>query len=356
MMEIKFIERKELKEKPDMSTVTFGSTFTDYMLTASYNEENGWHDWTIEPYGPIQLAPTAVVLHYAQTVFEGLKAYNVNGEAVLFRPNENFARLNRSLERMSMAKIDEDDALFALKELLKVEKDWIPTGEGQSLYIRPFVFGDDHTLGVHPSTTYKFMILLSPVGGLFSAGTMGTTKIYVEDKFVRAVRGGVGEAKTGGNYLTSMKAQEVAQSLGYDQVLWLDGVEQKYLEEVGAMNIFYVQNGELFTPQLNGSILPGVTRKSIIEFAKDAGYTVNEARIPLEDLDAGLKDGSITEVFGAGTAAVVAPVGELNIHGNKYVVGDGNVGPVAKEIYTTLTGIQNGKVEDKFNWIVKVDE
>lgn len=355
-MEVKFVEREHLKEKPDMSTVKFGSTFTDYMLTATYDKENGWHDYTIEPYGPIEISPSAVVLHYAQTVFEGLKAYDVNGETVLFRPEENFKRLNNSLERMSMAKINEEEALHALKELLKIEKDWVPTGEGQSLYIRPFVFGDDTTIGVHPSTTYKFMIILSPVGGLFSAGTMGTTKIYVEDKFVRAVRGGVGEAKTGGNYAASMKAQEVAHELGYDQVLWLDGVEQEYLEEVGAMNIFFVQNGELYTPKLNGSILPGITRKSIIEFAKDAGYTVHEERIPLADLDAGLNDGTITEVFGAGTAAVVAPVGELNIRGDKYTVGDGNVGPVAQEIYDTLTGIQNGLVKDTFGWIEKVED
>lgn len=353
-MSLKFEERQQLKEKPNIKEVAFGTTFTDYMVSADYNNDDGWHDFKIIPYEPLSLDPSAAVLHYAQTVFEGLKAYKVDGETVLFRPEENFKRLNRSLERLSMPKIDENQALESLIELLKIEKDWVPNGKGEALYIRPVVFATSKSINVLPSSEYKFLIILSPVGGLFSQDGLGTTKIYTEDKYVRAVRGGVGEAKFGGNYASSMLAQEYANEKGYSQVLWLDGVEQQYLEEVGAMNIFFVKNGELYTPKLNGSILPGVTRKSIIEFARDRGYTVHEDRIHIDDFKKGLEDGSVTEVFGAGTAAVVAPVSHLNIHGEELQIGDGEVGPVAKEIYDTLTGIQTKRVEDKFNWVKEV--
>lgn len=342
-----------LKEKPEVAGIPFGSYFSDHMFSMDYSAEHGWHNAAIIPYAPIEISPSAQALHYGQTVFEGMKAYSVDDEVTLFRPDQNFKRLNRSLERLSMPQIDEEFALDALIELLKVEKEWVPTGPGQALYIRPFVYANEPYLGVRPSKSYKFLMILSPVAGYYGS-QLNPTSIYVEDAYVRAVRGGVGEVKFGGNYAASLHAQQKATDLGYEQVLWLDGVSQEYVEEVGSMNIFFVRDGVLLTPELNGSILPGITRKSLLELAPELGYEVSEERIHINDIEAGIKDGSITEVFGAGTAAVIAPVGKLNIHGTDYYVNDNQIGEVAQKLYDELTGIQTGKVQDKLGWVKKV--
>ncbi|GAA3716258.1 branched-chain amino acid aminotransferase [Salinicoccus jeotgali] len=348
------IERaNNLKDKPDVSTVKFGTVFTDYMFTNKYTPEYGWSEPSILPYQNLQLSPSCQALHYGQSVFEGLKAYKNGEDVLLFRPDENFSRMNKSLSRLSMPEINEENALNALYELIKLERDWVPDGPGQSLYIRPFVFADEPYLGVRPSETYQFNIILSPVAGYYGA-QLSPTSIYVEDDFVRAVRGGVGFAKASGNYAGSLLAQKKANELGYEQVLWLDGVEQKYIEEVGSMNIFFIRDGELITPKLNGSILPGITRKSIIQLAEYKGYTVKEEAIHIDTLAEDLESGRITEVFGAGTAVVVSPVGKLNIHGVDYIVNDNQVGPAAQELYDDLTDIQYGRIEDPFGWVVKL--
>ncbi|MGI2315591.1 branched-chain amino acid aminotransferase, partial [Staphylococcus cohnii] len=266
---IKLIQRESLKEKPDPSNLGFGEYFTDYMLSFDYDIDQGWHDLKIVPYGPIELSPAAQALHYGQAVFEGLKAYKHDGEVDLFRPSENFKRINNSLARLDMPKVDEDTLLEGLKQLVDIERDWVPEGEGQSLYIRPYVFATEGILGVRPSYSYKLLIILSPSGSYYGGDSLNPTKIYVEDEYVRAVRGGVGHAKVAGNYAASLLAQTNASAQGYDQVLWLDGVEQKYVEEVGSMNIFFVENGKVVTPELNGSILPGITRKTVIELAQN---------------------------------------------------------------------------------------
>lgn len=350
---LQITKARTLKEKPEVAGIPFGSYFTDHMFSMDYSAELGWHDASIIPYAPIEVSPSAQALHYGQTVFEGLKAYNVDGDVTLFRPDENFKRLNRSLERLSMPRIDEEFALRALTELLKLEHDWVPDGEGQALYVRPLVFANEPYLGVRPAKNYKMLIVLSPVAGYYGA-QLNPTSIFVEDSYVRAVRGGVGEVKFGGNYAASLHAQQKAADLGYEQVLWLDGVHQEYVEEVGSMNIFFVRNGELLTPELNGSILPGITRKSLIELASGMGYTVNEERIHIKDIEEGIKDGSVTEVFGAGTAAVIAPVGIMNIHGTDYRINGNEIGEVTQNLYDNLTGIQTCKLEDKYGWVYQV--
>ncbi|WP_031545478.1 branched-chain amino acid aminotransferase [Salinicoccus luteus] len=348
------IERaNHLKEKPDVSTVKFGTVFTDYMFTNKYTPEYGWSEPSIIPYQNLVLSPSCQAIHYGQSVFEGLKAYKSGEDVLLFRPDENFKRMNQSLSRLSMPEINEENALEALYELLKVERDWVPDGPGQSLYVRPFVFADEPFLGVRPSETYQFNIILSPVASYYG-GQADPTSIYVEDDFVRSVRGGVGSAKVSGNYAASLLAQKKANELGYEQVLWLDGVDQKYVEEVGSMNIFFVRDGELVTPKLNGSILPGITRKSIIELAKYKGYTVREEKIHIDDLANDLHSGRITEVFGAGTAVVISPVGKLNIHGVDHIVNENQVGPISQELYDNLTDIQYGRAEDPFGWVVRI--
>lgn len=349
---IQIEKANSLKEKPDMSTVKFGTVFTDYMFSCHYTPEHGWENPSIVPYKNLELSPALQSIHYGQSVFEGLKAYKNDNDILLFRPEENFKRLNRSLERLSMPKINEENALSALKELLQIEADWVPDGPGQSLYIRPFVFADEPFLGVRPSRTYQFLIILSPVAG-YSGEVLAPTSIYVEDEYVRAVRGGIGNAKAAGNYAASLLAQQKANNMGYEQVLWLDGVHQEYIEEVGSMNILFVRDGEIITPELNGSILEGITRKSIIELAEYKGYTVKEERVHLDDFLSGIKDGSITEVFGAGTAAVISPVGRMNIHDKEYIINDNQAGEVARDLYDHYTGIQYGRLEDPFGWVQK---
>lgn len=345
-------ERMHKQQKPDPENLGFGKFFTDYMFSMDYSNEEGWHNKKIIPYQEISMSPASQVLHYGQAVFEGLKAYKTQHGVQLFRPDQNFKRMNRSCERLEIPKIDVEEMVQALKQLVELEKDWIPSGAGQSLYIRPIVFANEPFLGVRPAISYKFLILLSPVGAYYGGGQLSPTKIYVEDEYVRAVRGGVGFAKAAGNYAASLIAQSRAEKLGYDQVLWLDGVEQAYIEEVGSMNIFFVIDNKLVTPELNGSILPGITRKSILELAEHLGYEVEERRISIQEVVDSVKNGSLTEVFGAGTAVVISPVGEIKYKENVLTIGDGNTGKITEELYSAYTSIQSGSKEDPFGWCV----
>ncbi|UUI84642.1 branched-chain amino acid aminotransferase [Bacillus halotolerans] len=353
----KLIEREKItskKEKPDPSSLGFGKYFTDYMFVMDYEEEKGWHHPRLTPYAPIMLDPSSSVFHYGQAVFEGLKAYRTeDGRVLLFRPEQNIKRLNRSCQRMSMPPLDEELVLEALTQLVELEKEWVPREKGTSLYIRPFVIATEPSLGVKASKNYTFMIVLSPVGSYYG-DQLQPINIYVEDEFVRAVNGGVGNAKTSGNYAASLRAQQKANELGYDQVLWLDAIEKKYAEEVGSMNIFFVINGEVVTPALSGSILSGITRASAIELIRSWGIPVREERISIDDIYAASARGELTEVFGTGTAAVVTPVGELNIHGRTVIVNDREIGEISKKLYQTITDIQLGKVKDPFRWTVEV--
>lgn len=325
------------------------------MFIADYSEDKGWFDHRVVPYEPLTLDPAAIIFHYGQTVFEGLKAYlGEDGTIRLFRPEQNMRRMNQSSTRLCMPQIDEEMALEALKQLLKVDKDWIPGEAGTSLYIRPFMIATEPYLGVAPSTKYRFMIILSPVGSYYKEG-IHPVKILVENEYVRAVSGGTGTAKTAGNYAASLKAQEIADAKGYSQVLWLDGVEKKYIEEVGSMNVFFKINGEVVTPALNGSILEGITRKSIIEMLKYWGVPVIERRVSMEELKEAYATGDLEEAFGTGTAAVISPIGEFNWQDEKFIVNEGKTGELSKRLYDTLTGIQTGAVEDPFNWIVTID-
>lgn len=348
--DIKVSLTKNPKEKPAQDALGFGKYFSDHMFSMDWNEQDGWHNPRIEEYGPIPFSPALSTIHYGQSIFEGMKAYiNANGEAALFRPQANFARLNQSAERMALPQIDEEFALTALNELLKIDKEWIPTAEGTSLYVRPFMFGVDEFLGVKPNSNVRFMIILSPSGAYFKGG-LQPNKIFVEDEYVRAVRGGTGYAKAAGNYAGSLIGQKKAEKFGYAQTLWLDGVEQKYIEEVGAMNIFFKVDGKYLTPELNGSILPGITRDSIIKLLKHNGEVVEERKISIEEIYEAADNGKLEEIFGAGTAAVISPVGELFDGKKKVVVNNFETGEASKQIYAQLTGIQLGKVEDPFNW------
>ena len=353
----KLIEREKItskKEKPDPSSLGFGKYFTDYMFVMDYEEEKGWHRPRLTPYAPIMLDPSSSVFHYGQAVFEGLKAYRTeDGRVLLFRPEQNIKRLNKSCQRMSMPPVDEELVLEALTQLVELEKEWVPREKGTSLYIRPFVIATEPSLGVKASKNYTFMIVLSPVGSYYG-DQLQPINIYVEDEFVRAVNGGVGNAKTSGNYAASLQAQQKANELGYDQVLWLDAIEKKYAEEVGSMNIFFVINGEVVTPALSGSILSGITRASAIELIRSWGIPVREEKISIDDIYAASARGELTEVFGTGTAAVVTPVGELNIHGRTVIVNDRQIGEISKKLYQTITDIQLGKVKDPFRWTVEV--
>lgn len=345
-----------LKEKPSFDQLEFGRNFTDHMFVMDYTDGIGWHDARIVPYQPITLDPAAMVFHYGQTVFEGLKAYRTkDDEVLLFRPEMNMERLNRSNARLCVPQIDEEFALSALKKLVSVERKWVPNVEGTSLYIRPFIISTEPYLGVAPSKRYQFFIILSPVGAYYKEG-INPIKISVERQYVRAVTGGTGNAKTGGNYAGSLKAQEGATNAGFSQVLWLDGKENKYIEEVGSSNIFFKINGEVVTPVLNGSILDGITRNSAIELLKYWGITVVERKITIDEIYQAYSDGLLEEAFGTGTAAVISPVGELFWEGQKIVINNGETGAVSKKLYETLTGIQTGKLEDPFGWSVKVEE
>ena len=354
-MEIKYELAKTLKEKPaDESKLGFGHIFTDHMFIMNYDIGEGWHDARIVPYGDISLSPAAMCLHYGQEIFEGLKAYRTaEGKIQLFRPDENFKRMNVSNERMVIPKINEPDAMEALMALLNVEKDWVPYSEGASLYIRPFIIATDPYVGVRPADHYMFMIILSPSGAYYSTG-LNPVKIYVESNYVRAVRGGTGFAKTAANYAISLAGQDEAHKQDYEQVLWLDGVERKYVEEVGSMNIFFVIDGEIITPALTGSVLSGITRKSAIEICRSKGYTVTERKITIQEVAEAYDAGKLDEVFGTGTAAVISPVGHLKWEDKIMEINDNKIGQISQMLYDTMTGIQWGKIPDEFGWTVEV--
>ncbi len=343
------------KAKPsDESNLGFGHVFTDHMFIMDYETGKGWHNARIIPYQDLVLSPASMCLHYGQEIFEGLKAYRTaEGKVQLFRPEENFKRMNVSNERMVIPQINEQDALEGLMKLLSIEKDWVPYTEGTSLYIRPFIIAVDPYLGVKPADRYMFIIILSPSGLYYSTG-LNPVKIYVESRYVRAVRGGTGFAKTAANYAISLAGQDEAHKQDYEQVLWLDGVEQKYVEEVGSMNIFFVIDGEVITPELTGSVLPGITRKSAIEVCRKMGYKVTERKISIQEIAQAYDAGKLEEVFGTGTAAVISPVGHLKWNDKIMEINNNEIGKISQMLYDTMTGIQWGKLPDEFGWICEV--
>lgn len=354
-MDIKITKTTCPKEKPDSSALGFGKIFTDHMFIMDYSREKGWYDARIVPFENISIHPASTVLHYGSEIFEGLKAYRrADGKVQMFRPIENIRRMNNSAERLCLPQMDEEMALEILKTFVDCEQDWTPSAPGTSLYLRPFMFGNDETLGVHAVHNARFMIIASPVGSYYKEG-INPVKIMIEDEDVRAVRGGTGYAKCGGNYAASNRAGERAEQKGYSQVLWLDGVERKYIEEVGAMNVMFKINGEVVTPMLSGSILPGITRKSCIEVLKSEGYKVSERLLSIDELEKAMADGTLEEAWGCGTAAVVSPIGELSYKGKVFTVNGGKIGEVTQHLYDTLTGIQWGKIEDKFGWTLPLE-
>ncbi len=349
-MEIKIIKTDCPKTKPDPSTLGFGKIFTDHMFIMEYTPENGWHNARIEPFHNFSLHPASTVLHYGAEIFEGLKAYRrADGKVQLFRPMDNIRRMNDSADRLCLPSIPEDIALEALTTFVRTEQDWTPSAPGTSLYLRPYMFGNDETLGVHTVHHVIFAIIASPVGSYYKEG-INPVKIMIEDQDVRAVRGGTGYAKCGGNYAASTRAGERAEKMGYSQVLWLDGVSRKYIEEVGAMNVMFKIDDEIVTPMLSGSILSGITRRSCLEVLKKEGYKVSERLISVDELAEAMANGSLKEAWGCGTAAVVSPIGELCYKGVKYTVNNGEIGTVTQHLYDTLTGIQWGKLEDTYGW------
>ena len=353
-MNISITKTDQLKAHPKDSELGFGSVFTDYMFNMDYSQEKGWHNPRIEPYQPIVMDPSTMVLHYGQAIFEGLKGYRTEDNHIqLFRPRDNFKRMNLSARTMCIPEFDEELVLSGLKELIRLEKDWVPTELGTSLYIRPTIIATDPFLGVRASHTYRFFIILSPVGAYYSEG-FNPVKIWVSKDHVRAVRGGVGFVKTAGNYAASLFAGEEAHKNGYTQVLWLDGVELKYIEEVGSMNIFFVIDNELVTPALNGSILAGITRDSVIALAKKQNLKVTERKISIDELFAAHAAGKLQEAFGSGTAAVISPVGIIKYDDKVIEIGDNKVGPISQQFFTDLTDIQYGKAEAPQGWIEKI--
>ena len=356
-MDIKITKASHLKPHPKDEELGFGKIFTDHMFTMEYDSsKGGWQTPEIRPYGQLGLEPASACVHYGQIVWEGMKCYNVSAKdcLCLFRPRDNFKRLNKSATRMCMPEIDVEFMVEGLKELLKLEKDWVPKKLGTSLYIRPCMIASEAFLGLHSATKYILFIILSPSGPYFKEG-FKPVKILVEDKYVRAIPGGTGEAKTAGNYASSLKSAEEAEKKGFSQTLWLDGKERKYIEEVGAMNIAFVIDGEIITPPLTGSILHGITRDSIIKIAKHLKIPIREYQISIDEIINALDEKRLTECFGMGTAAIIAPVGSMNYKGKDYTINNFEVGPIATKIYENLTGIQYGDKPDIFNWIEKVE-
>ncbi len=353
-MNIRIEKTTAPKAKPDLNGLPFGTYFSDHMFLLNYDKGEGWHDARIVPYGPFSLDPSCMVFHYAQEIFEGLKAYRTKeGKIQLFRPSDNLHRMNDSAERLCIPQIPEDVFLDALQKLVALDADWVPSAEGTSLYIRPFVFAVDPHVGVHTASHYIFCIITCPVGSYYKEG-INPVRIMIEHDDVRAVRGGTGYAKCGGNYAASLRAGDKAEAAGYAQVLWLDGVHQKYIEEVGSMNVMFKIKGKIVTPALNGSVLPGITRRSCLQLLRDWGYEVEERLLSVDELMAAAEDGSLEEAWGTGTAAVISPIGELGYMGKAHQVADGGIGPVTHKLYDTLTGIQWGKVEDPYGWCIPV--
>lgn len=354
--QFEIIENTDKKEKPDFDNLPFGLLYTDHMFVMDYDEEKGWHNGKILPFSDLRIHPAAMVLHYAQATFEGLKAYKkTDGSISLFRPYMNAARINNSNDRLCMPKMDEELFVSAVKTLVSVDRDWIPEGEGTSLYIRPLIIATEPYIGIKRSSkTYKLIIILSPVGSYFKNG-LTPTRMCVENEYTRAAKGGTGEAKCGGNYAGGLKAQAIAAEKGYEQVLWLDAKEHKYIEEIGAANAFFVIDDEIITGELTGTILPGITRDSIIALCKKKGYKITERRLSIEELHQAYKEGRLKEMFASGTAAIIAPVGELYYNGDTMVINEGKIGKYAREMYDTIYGIQTGRIEDFMNWLETVE-
>ncbi|MBQ9900417.1 MAG: branched-chain amino acid aminotransferase [Acholeplasmatales bacterium] len=355
MLNIKFEKAAKLKDKPDQNNLGFGKYFTDYMFIMDWDDGKGWHDARIVPYGPLQMSPASTCLHYGAEIFEGMKAYRTkSGKIQLFRPYENAKRLNSSADRLCLPLLDEDDFVQAVDALVNIDRDWVPTNEGTSLYVRPFMIGDDHTLGVHGVHHAMFMVILCPVGSYYKEG-LNPVSIMIETEDERvAGKGGTGYTKCGGNYAASTRAGKKAELKGYSQVLWLDCVYKKYIEEVGAMNVMFKINGEVVTPSLIGSVLPGITRKSCIQILKEKNIPVTEKRITLDELTEAVENGTLEEAWGTGTAAVISPIGLLEVNGKKYVINNGKIGAVSQMLYDEITGIQSGKLEDRFGWTYEV--
>ncbi len=354
-MQIKIEKTTVPKTKPDWKNLGFGHIFTDHMFIMDYDEGMGWHDARVVPYQPVVLDPSALVFHYAQECFEGLKAYRMaDGNVQLFRPDKNAERMQSTHDRLCIPQIPVADFVDAVKALVSVDKDWVPSEPDTSLYIRPFTIATEPVLGVKASAKYQFIIICSPSGAYYAEG-LNPVKIYVEEDFVRAAPGGTGAIKCGGNYAASLAAGEKAHKLGYSQVLWLDGVERKYVEEVGAMNIMFKLNGEIYTAATSGTVLPGITRMSCIEVLKNWGYKVNEGKLAIDTVMEAGRNGTLEEVFGTGTAAVISPVGSLRYKDDVVEINNFEIGELTQKLYDTLTGIQYGKIEDTFGWTVKVD-
>jgi branched-chain amino acid aminotransferase len=354
-MDIAVQKAAALKSKPaDETSLGFGKIFSDHMFIMEYEKGKGWFNQKIQPYENLSVDPASAVFHYGQEIFEGLKAYrSENDDILLFRPRENALRLNQSAERMCMPSVDPDSTVEAIKAIAHIDRGWVPRRAGTSLYLRPTMIASDVGLGTHPSGKYIFFIICSPSGAYYPRG-LAPIRIYVEDKYVRAAKGGTGFAKTGGNYAASLKAAEIASTKGCEQVLWLDSVERKYVEEVGSMNMMFIIDGRLCTAPLEGTILPGITRDSILTLARELGLPVDERKISVDEIFQTAKSGVMQEAFGAGTAAVVSPVGELLYRDERVVVGNGEIGPWAKKLYDLLTDIQWGRVKDTHGWITKV--
>lgn len=351
---IRITRAARLKPHPKDSELGFGQVFTDHLFAMNYQEGKGWFDQRIEPYAPIPLDPAAAVLHYAQAIFDGLKAFRgKDGKVRLFRPQKHIARMNESAKRMCIPPLDPDLGLRALVTLVGIEKEWVPSTVGTSLYVRPTIIATEPFLGVRPSRSYLFYVILSPVGAYYPEG-MKPVKILVTDTYVRAVKGGVGAAKTSGNYAASLLAAEEAKHAGFTQVLWLDGVERKYIDEVGTMNLFVKIGDEVITPPLEGTILPGVTRSSVLTLLRDWGVKVSERRVSIDEVMAAHTRGALQEVFGTGTAAVVSPVGELAYRGEKMVINRGEIGLLTQKLYDAIVGIQYAQAPDPHGWTVEV--
>ncbi len=354
-IEIQYVPLNRRKAKPHPLGLGFGQYFTDHMFLMKYVSGQGWVNPCIIPYKPIELDPAALVFHYAQAVFEGLKAYYGEDQRIrLFRPDMNAKRFNTSAERLCMPTIDPDLFVEIIKTLVMVEREWVPKARGASLYIRPTMIATEPALGVRPALEYLFFVITSPVGAYYKEG-FNPVKIMVTDKYVRAVPGGIGYTKAAANYAASLKAAQEAQALGYSQVLWLDARERRFVEEVGTMNIFFYFRDSLVTPFLSGSILPGVTRDSVIQLARDWGLEIQERPISIEEVIEGLEKGELLEVFGTGTAAVISPVGVLHYRGKDYMINKGKTGPLAKKLFEEITGIQYGLLPDFRDWTVIID-
>ena len=353
-MDIRFEKREHLQEKPDQKNLGIGKHFTDYMFVMDWDKEQGWHDAAIVPYGGIPMEPATMVLHYAQETFECMKAYRTaEGKIQLFRPEMTAKRMLNSTARLCMPEVPVDKFVEAVEALVKVAADWVPSEPNTSLYIRPFMLATEAALGVHMANAYKFMIICCPVGAYYAAG-LNPVKILVEDELVREVKGDTGFTKCGGNYAGSILGQVKAEKLGYAQVLWLDGEHRKYVEEVGTMNFMFKFSCDIYTAPIEGTVLPGVTRDSMIHLLRDWGYKVNETRLSVDDLMKAGHDGTLEEVFGTGTAAVISPVGELRYKDDVVTVNNCEIGELTQKLYDTLTGIQWGRIPDKYGWTVEV--